>query len=136
MRKTRQIPIFIFGGMILASLGMSEPSISFGELLTPVLVEKKTTNTKRLIEETKKAVAAFPSGSTGFRAEEVEGEQAANDLLPRQRALSTKETALVESTDASGGTMINLQGRFQCGLKVPHKSMETSVGEPLAPAIP
>ncbi len=72
----------------------------------------------------------------GFRSAESDGQRTAEALVPLQRSLSTKAPELVETTDASGGTMIQLQGKFQCGLKVPQELMSPAVDPSLAPTIP
>lgn len=136
MKKARRASIFILGAMILVSPCLSVPSISFGELLLPVPVEGETTKTEPSPKEIKDEVVSFPPGSSGFRSEESGIAKTSDQLLPLGAALSTEEQELVETTDASGGTMINLQGRFQSVLKVPRESMDSPVEEPLSPTIP
>lgn len=136
MGKARWVLIVILIGIILTFLGMSVPAMSSGELLWPVSTDEETTTTDPSLKELKKEVVPFPFGTTGFRSEESEVEETGVRELPLQRGLSRENQELVETTDASGGTMINLQGRFQCGLKVSPDTRDTSVEESLSPVAP
>ena len=136
MEKARRTYIDTLRAVILVFLGMSVPSMTFGERLSPVRVEEEAMKIELLPKRIKKGVVSFPSGFTGLRSEESEVEHTADHLLPQQGPLSTENHALVETTDASGGTMINLQGKFQCGLKVPQESMDIHIEKSFSPTIP
>lgn len=136
MRKARGTRILITGGMILVALGMNVPSISFGELVSPVEGKEKATKIAPSPKEAKADVVPFAFGVQGMRSDESEGEHTAGHQLPQQRALSVEDQELVETTDASGGTMIHLQGKFQSRLQGTHKYKDTSVEESLSPARP
>lgn len=136
MEYARRAPIFFLGGMLGVSLLICVPCMVFGEALSPIPMEGKRTKAESLSRETKNELKSIPPGSTGFRSEESEKERASDDVLPIQSAVSVEDQELVETTDASGGTMINLQGRFQSVLKVPDESMDSPVEEPFSPVIP
>ncbi len=136
MNNVRLPQMAIHAGILAASLFLSMASTSFGELVAPAQVNTNTAQIESLHQQNESRGRAFPSESMGFRSAESEGASTVAPLVPLQRSLSVKEPELVETTDASGGTMIQLQGKFQCGLKVPQKQMDTVVAPPLSPAIP
>ncbi len=109
----------IRAGLLVASLVLSMPSTSFGELATQTPMRTNTVEAESSYQQNERSERAFSGESVGFRSAESEGESVAAPLVPLQRSLSAKEPELLETTDASGGTMIQLQGKFQCGLKVP-----------------
>lgn len=136
MGKARGIRILITGGMILVALGMNVPSMSFGERLSPIEGKGKATKSAPSPKETKADVVPFAFGANGMRSTESEGEHTAGQRLPQQRALTMEDQELIETTDASGGTMIHLQGKFQSRLQGTHKSTDPAIEEPLSPARP
>ncbi len=83
-----------------------------------------------------KNVETVSPAAAGFRAEESEITGSSKVLAPSQSTVSSEEQELVETTDASGGVMIDLKGRFQSVLKVPSATPETSVQEPIPPVVP
>jgi len=117
------------------ALGMNLPSMSFGERSLPVPWEGTVTKIDPSPKEMQTdMVAPFAFGAQGMRSAESEGEHTADHRLPQQRALRMEDQELMETTDASGGTMIHLQGRFQSRLQSTDQSIETLVEEPLSPA--
>ncbi len=136
MNNTRLKPIVIHVGLLVASLIVSMSSTTFGELVAPTPVNSNTAQTESSYQQNERSERAFSAESMGFRSAESEGESTVSPLAPLQRSLSVKEPELVETTDASGGTMIQLQGKFQCGLKVPQGQMDTVVDPMLLPAMP
>ena len=106
-------------GLLVASLVLSMWSTSFAELTAQDPVKTNTVEAESSYQQNERAERVFLSESVGFRSAESEGEAVAAPPVPLQRSLSAKEPELLETTDASGGTMIQLQGKFQCGLKVP-----------------
>ena len=75
-------------------------------------------------------------GAAGFRSEESEIAETSEELVPLQSTVSSEELEFVETTDASGGVMIDLKGRFQSVLKVPSATKEVSVQEPTPSVVP
>ncbi len=136
MNNTRLKPIVIHVGLLVASLIVSMSSTTFGELVAPTPVNSNTAQAELWYQQNERSERAFPAESMGFRSAESEGEFIDTPLVPLQRSLSVKEPELVERTDASGGTMIQLQGKFQCGLKVPQKRMDTVVEPTISPTLP
>jgi len=136
MGKARRTPICMLGGIILVALGVSVPSISLGELSSPVPGGETAMKIDDFPKETKTDVMPFVFGTKGLHAEEFEGKHTADHLLPLQRVLSIEDQELVETTDASGGTMIHLQGRFQSRLQVSHENMDSLVEKFVSPVFP
>lgn len=136
MECTRRAPIVFLGGMLGVSLLICVPYMVFGEYFSPIPMEGKRTKTESLPRETKNELKSIPPGSTGFRSEESKKERASDDVSPIQSAVSVEDQELVETTDASGGVMIDLKGRFQSVLKVPSAAEDTRVREPLPPVVP
>jgi len=136
MNITKRVSICFLGAIILMSPCFNVPSMSFGEPLSTVSVSEENTKIKPSSQETKKKVVSSSFRSTGFRSEESEVEHSSDEVLPLPSALSTEEEKLVETTDASGGTMINLQGRFQSVLRAPSETIDKPVEGPLPPVVP
>ncbi len=136
MNNVRLTTMAIRTGILSASLCLSMSSMSFGELAAPGPVNTNTAQAESLDQQNESSERAIPSEYMGFRSAESEGEPTVVPLAPLQRSLSAREPELVETTDASGGTMIQLQGKFQCGLKVTQESMDKVVEPSMAPNIP
>jgi len=109
------------GGLFGISLFICSTSLAFGEAMS--------------IKD-QKEVETFSPGAQGFRAEESEITGSSEALAPLQSTVSSEEQEFVETTDASGGVMIDLKGRFQSVLKVPSATKKISVQEPLPPVVP
>ena len=129
----RQLPFVFMTLMIFLVLGISVPFRSLGEPLSATLLEGKQSTDPIFSEEITKESETIHPGSVGIRAEELEKGQSLDHQPPQQPSVSSEKPELVETTDASGGTMINLQGQFQCGLKVSPGSTNASGKESLAP---
>ena len=123
-------------GLLLALLVLSMSSTTFGELGAQTLVHSNTEQAELSHQQNERSKRALPSESMGFRSAESESESTFVPLAPLQRSLSVKEPELVETTDVSGGTMIQLQGKFQCGLKVQSKQMDRIIDPMLSPTMP
>ena len=136
MNTRRLIPMVIHTGLLTATLVLSMSSVSFGERAVSTPVNTSTVQAETSYQQNARSESAISSESMGFRSAESEGETTVAPLVPLQRSLSVNEPKLVETTDASGGTMIQLQGKFQCGLKVPQKRMNMVVEPTLSPVTP
>jgi hypothetical protein len=137
MGKARRTPIILIaGGMFCVSLGMSVLPMSLGGFLSSASGEEAAMKINLSSKTTKTDTTSFHSGTKGLQAEGLEGEHSVDQLLLPPQALSMADEELVETTDASGGTMIHLQGRFQSRLQASHESVGSSVEKPLAPARP
>lgn len=108
-------------GLIGISLFLCSTSLAFGEALSINGV---------------KGVETVSPGAAGFRSEESEISETSNKIAPLQSTVSSEELEFVETTDASGGVMIDLKGRFQSVLKVPSATKEVSVQELTPPVVP
>ncbi len=122
MKLTLKSVVAALVGMLLFVI---VPSESFGEPIVPVPVHEIITGLKSLHMQNEHGKGVHSSRSGGFRAEESDGEDNSEQGLSLQRSLSAKKAELIEMTDASGGTMIRLQGRFQCGLKTPPEPQDS-----------
>ena len=137
MHITRLIPMAIRTGLLAALLVLIMSFTSFGELVAPTSVNTNMVHAESSHQQNENLARALSSESMGFRSAESEGESTVAPLVPLQRSLSVKKPELVETTDASGGTMIQLQGKFQCGLEGSTRNGWIQLLTPqLAPTIP
>ena len=127
MNRIRMTSSAIHVGILAISLFLSIVSMCFGESVSPTPEKMNMAQPESLYQQNASGERAHAAGSMGFRSAESEEEGTGETLVPLQRSLSVKKPELVETTDASGGTMIQLQGKFQCGLKVPHEPMDLAV---------
>ena len=135
MGKVQRTSICILRVMLLLAPGLGVSSLTFGEFLSSSSV-KETSKKTEGSGKGKRNMMSLPSGFAGLRSEESEVERTAEQASSPQRLLEIENQDFVETTDASGGTMINLQGKFQSGLMVSEETQDSPIEKSLPPAMP